>query len=170
MPTRIPCFPDPRVPCLSQVTEVFRKSHQVGECRFLTAPALFGHSIYPQRAGLSFFVRGRRTEHVLDADRACFWCGPGPPVVRAGHVLDADRACFWCGSGMLLVQNLVPGVGDTWCRMRKVWARSRCRGHFLMAATRPGMAASIWSAMVSNPDASPNQGSSSGVPGVTEGS
>lgn len=148
MPTRIPCFPDPRVPCLSQVTEVFRKSHQVGECRFLTAPALFGHSIYPQRAGLSFFVRGRRTEHVLDA----------------------DRACFWCGSGMLLVQNLVPGVGDTWCRMRKVWARSRCRGHFLMAATRPGMAASIWSAMVSNPDSSPNQGSSSGVPGVTEGS
>lgn len=148
MPTRIPCFPDPRVPCLSQVTEVFRKSHQVGECRFLTAPALFGHSIYPQRAGLSFFVRGRRTEHVLDADRACFWCGPG----------------------MLLVQNLVPGVGDTWCRMRKVWARSRCRGHFLMAATRPGMAASIWSAMVSNPDSSPNQGSSSGVPGVTEGS
>lgn len=148
MPTRIPCFPDPRVPCLSQVTEVFRKSHQVGECRFLTAPALFGHSIYPQGAGLSFFVSGHRTEHVLDADRACFWCGPGA----------------------LLVQNLVPGVGDTWCRMRKVWARSRCRGHFLMAATRPGMAASIWSAMVSNPDASPNQGSSSGVPGVTEGS
>ena len=148
MPTRIPCFPDPRVPCLSHVTEVFRKSHQVGECRFLTAPALFGHSIYPQRAGLSFFVRGRRTEHVLDA----------------------DRACFWCGSGMLLVQNLVPGVGDTWCRMRKVWARSRCRGHFLMAATRPASYTHLRAHELSNPDSSPNQGSSSGVPGVTEGS
>ena len=46
-------------------------------------------------------------------------------------------------------------------------------GHFWNSRTRsrtPGMAASIWSAMVSNPDSSPNQGSSSGVPGVTEGS
>ena len=39
-----------------------------------------GHIIYPQGVELSFFVRGRRTEHVLDTDRACS---------------GADRACSW---------------------------------------------------------------------------
>ena len=93
----------------------------------------------------------------------------GRSLMQTGHALGKIGHVL-VRTGHAPGENLVPDVGDTWCRMRKVWARSRCWGHFRMAATRPGMAASIWSAMVSNPDASPNQGSSSGVPGATEGS
>lgn len=98
-------------------------------------------------------------------------------LVRTGPTCGTGWACswhrsgmFWCGSGVLLVQNRVPDVGRHLVQGAEGMGTIAVWGHFLMAATRPGMAASIWSAMVSNPDASPNQGSSSGVPGVTEGS
>jgi len=54
-----------------------------------------GHSIYPQGAGLSFFVSGHRTEHVLDADRACS---------------GADRACSWYRTWFRMWRYLVQGA------------------------------------------------------------